>query len=400
MSTSDRIRNFFFRPAPPRHLNIFARVRHALLKPAHFWVIVGAEKSSMRTLYLQYIMLLAAIPAGCAFIGMLTVGVGTPSAPTKVPFMFATLLMALTYLLSLAMVYVLSLAINALAPSFDALPDPLRALKLAAYASTAGMLGGIFGLFPPLGFLSLFGAAYSVYLIYLGLPVLMRCPKEKAFTYALILLPVTMATGAILYASLFTAHSLFGVKSFRLSQESEAYIVLNAPSDPLKSAPALRPEETQKQLDIIHSNASADRWPIAPDALKDYLSLQIGPFTRTTIEVSTVTRQIPVSVARADYEAGHQKMMVTILDAGGLSHETLPRSRETETTVERTWQEHGRILYHKYEKNGSHAELKIILRNGVTLVLNGTRISADLLKTMSLKMNLTGLENHPRQKKG
>ncbi len=380
-------------------MSVSARAKNALLKPDHFWVIVASEKTSVANLYFQYLALLAIIPSICAFIGMFTIGVGKFVAPVKVPFMFAFLLMVLSYLMSLAMVYVLSLAINALAPSFDGQPDALRAFKLAAYASTAPLIGGVFGLFPPLSFLSLFCAAYAAYLIYKGLPVLMRSPKEKSFTYTLIIFPVAMASGAILYANVVLAHSLFGAKAYKLGRDSDAYIVLNAPSDPLKSARTLRPEETQKQLDIIASNTKTNMQPIPPESLKPYLPLQVGPFMRTTLEVSTVTTQVSVSVARADYEAGHQKMAVTMLDSGGLSHETLPMNRETETTVERTWQEHGRILYHKYEKNGSQADLKIILRNGVTLVMHGTRISADMLKTMSLKLNLIGLENHPRQKK-
>lgn len=43
-------------------------------------------------------------------------------------------------------------------------------------------MAGIFGLIPALAILSIVGF-HSLYLLYLGLPVLMRAPKEKALAY-------------------------------------------------------------------------------------------------------------------------------------------------------------------------------------------------------------------------
>ncbi|MFW9777128.1 YIP1 family protein, partial [Brucella melitensis] len=80
-------------------------------------------------------------------------------------------------------VYVLALVINALAPTFGGTQNQGQALKVAVYASTAAMLGGVFSLLPALAILGLVAALYSLYLLYLGLPLLMRSPAARAVPY-------------------------------------------------------------------------------------------------------------------------------------------------------------------------------------------------------------------------
>ena len=58
----------------------------------------------------------------------------------------------------------------------------MQALKVAAYSSTASWVAGIFGLIPALSWLRILGL-YSLYLLYLGLPVLMKAPQDKAAGY-------------------------------------------------------------------------------------------------------------------------------------------------------------------------------------------------------------------------
>ena len=77
----------------------------------------------------------------------------------------------------------LALIVNALAPTFGGSKDLVAALKVVAYGSTAGFVGGIFNLLPSLSWIGLLAAFYSIYLIYTGLPVLMRSRPEKAGAY-------------------------------------------------------------------------------------------------------------------------------------------------------------------------------------------------------------------------
>ena len=72
----------------------------------------------------------------------------------------------------------LALIIDALAPTFNGTKNQIQALKVAAYCSTASWMAGIFALIPGLRFFGILGL-YSLYLLYLGLPVLMKSPQGK-----------------------------------------------------------------------------------------------------------------------------------------------------------------------------------------------------------------------------
>ena len=86
---------------------------------------------------------------------------------------------------------------DALAPKFGGQKNSLSALKLIAYASTAGMVGGVFALLPALGILTLLAALYSLYLLYLGVPTMMKVPQDKALPYTAVLVVCAVVFGAI-----------------------------------------------------------------------------------------------------------------------------------------------------------------------------------------------------------
>jgi hypothetical protein len=85
-------------------------------------------------------------------------------------------------------VFVLAWIINALAPQFGATQSMPQAIKVAAYSSTAAWVAGIFNLFPALAILAAIGGLYSLYLCWLGLPILMKAPAEKATTYVIVVI--------------------------------------------------------------------------------------------------------------------------------------------------------------------------------------------------------------------
>jgi hypothetical protein len=100
--------------------------------------------------------------------------------------------------LSLVMVFVLALIIDALAPTFEGTKSQIGALKLSAYASTASFLGGVFSLIPSLSILGALAALYGIYLIYIGLPVLMKCPPDKALAYTAVVVVCAIIGGVVI----------------------------------------------------------------------------------------------------------------------------------------------------------------------------------------------------------
>jgi hypothetical protein len=162
---------------------LIQRVQDILLRPKQTWPTIAAEPADTASIYRNYLVYVAAVPAVATFIGFTLIGAGALGMRVRLPLVTGLVQMIIGFVLSLAAVYVVALIANALAPTFKGTQDPIAALKLIAYGSTAGFLGGIFNLVPSLGVLGLVAALYSIYLVYTGIPVLMKCPPEKAAVY-------------------------------------------------------------------------------------------------------------------------------------------------------------------------------------------------------------------------
>ena len=160
------------------------RVRKILVTPKTEWQVIDAESTDVATLYKSYIMILAAIPAVCTFIGMTVFGLQVPFVGTiRTPVANALAHAILAYVLGLAAVYVAALIVDKIAPTFESKPNMIQALKLVAYASTAGWVAGVLNIIPALSIIAALVSLYGIYLVYLGLPVLMKTPDAKVIPY-------------------------------------------------------------------------------------------------------------------------------------------------------------------------------------------------------------------------
>ena len=158
-------------------MNLVDRVKNILLTPKTEWLVIEAEATDVKSLYMNYIMILAAIPAIAGIIGMLFL----TFAGWAVGYAIAQ------YILTLVMIYLVALLINALAPTFGGTKSQINALKLVAYSATAGWVASVAMVIPVLGaIVALVGSLYGIYLLYLGLPVMMKCPQEMVIPYLVV----------------------------------------------------------------------------------------------------------------------------------------------------------------------------------------------------------------------
>ena len=156
---------------------LFDRVKAIVLTPDTEWPVIARESGDTSILLTRYMAILALIPALAGFIGASLIGRYTP--------VLSGLVSAIVgYLLAFVVVFVVALIVDALAPTFGAKRSYSGALKLTIYSYTPVWLAGLFLLVPGLSFLTLLGL-YGLYLLWLGLPVLMRAPRDKALFYAL-----------------------------------------------------------------------------------------------------------------------------------------------------------------------------------------------------------------------
>jgi hypothetical protein len=163
---------------------IVERAKNILIQPKAEWERIDAEPSSVGDIFRGYVLILAAIPAIATLIGQAVFGMSFGPFSYKPPIGTLLAMTVISYSLSVAGVFVLSLIIDALAPTFKGTRSKVQAAKVAAYSYTAAWVAGIFGLLPQLSFVAiLIGGLYSLYLLYLGLPRLMKVAEEKAIPY-------------------------------------------------------------------------------------------------------------------------------------------------------------------------------------------------------------------------
>lgn len=167
----------------PRARSLVARARSILLQPRSEWAMIAAESATVGGLYAEYIVWLAAVAPLASVIEASAFGIRLPFGGVyRVPLASAAASAVVRYAVALVTVYVLALIIDALAPTFGGKKNPIQALKVAAYASTAGWIAGTFVVVPLLSVLELFGL-YSLYLVFLGLPAVMGAPRDRALGY-------------------------------------------------------------------------------------------------------------------------------------------------------------------------------------------------------------------------
>jgi hypothetical protein len=158
-----------------------------LLQPGAEWEVIAGEFTTVGTIYRGYVLRLAAIPAVCQIIGHTIWGIpalygGTinvsPSSALQggVAFYFA----------QLVAVYALALVINGLAPTFGGTSNQVQAFKVAAYATTASWVAGVFVLVPGGQWLKPLLGLYSLYLFYAGLTPVMKAPRDRLIGYAVL----------------------------------------------------------------------------------------------------------------------------------------------------------------------------------------------------------------------
>ncbi len=179
--------------------------------PQKEWHLIDTERDGL-SYSIMHIMLMALIPPICCYFSAVNIGwqigVGDPIFLTE----RSALALAVTMyiVLNIAALILAHLALW-MARTFGAETNLCHCMELAAYTATPLMMVGFATLYPVLWFVMLVGlggVAYSIYLLYTGVPILMHIPKERGFIYAssmvtvgLVLLVGIMASSVILWSA-------------------------------------------------------------------------------------------------------------------------------------------------------------------------------------------------------
>ena len=174
------------------------------IDPTQQWVKIREQYQGGQNNSFIHIFVLAAIPAIAGYIGTTQVGwrIGVGD-PIRITGDSAIAIAIIYYLAMLVGVFCIGWVIHLLGKAYEVVKPLPLCIALASYTATPLFLIGIMEVYPVLWLNMLLGLpalAYTVYLLYSGLPIMMEIPPERGFLYSSAVLAVGLITLVALLA--------------------------------------------------------------------------------------------------------------------------------------------------------------------------------------------------------
>jgi hypothetical protein len=168
-----------------------------LVRPTAQWRTVAALPDSRMTSLLLYPCILALLPAIAWYYGTTEIGwtVGDHSEPIRLTRESGRQICILFYITMLACVATIGYFIHWMAATYGAESSITRGIVSAGLTATPLFIAGLAGFQPVLWLDMLIGVVavcWSVYLMYLGIPIVMHIPKERGFLFASAVMAIAM----------------------------------------------------------------------------------------------------------------------------------------------------------------------------------------------------------------
>jgi len=185
---------------------ILSHVWGLFTHPEQEWKTIRKENCTIGRCYCSHVLLLAAIPPIAGYIGTTQVGWQIVTAEVhRLTHQSALWIAILSYLTILVAVFAIGKMIHWMGQTYGAKQTLPQCIALAAYTATPLFLIGVMLLYPVLWLNLLIGLValmYTVYLLYLGVPIVMGISKERGFLFASAVLAVGLvALVAVLAAT-------------------------------------------------------------------------------------------------------------------------------------------------------------------------------------------------------
>ncbi|WP_156678953.1 Yip1 family protein [Sphingomonas profundi] len=361
---------------------VVERAKAILLTPKTEWPVIAAEPATVGGLYRGYVMILAAIPAVCGALGGMMWG-HSALGITYRPSIGASLAGAVvSYLLTLVGVYLLALVVDLLAPRFGGTRSRVQAFKLAAYSGTAAWLAGLFLLIPGLGWLSIVGL-YGLYLLYLGLPFLMRAPPANAMAYTAVTVLaaflLTFLVGAITspLVSLLSGPALVadgGTVSGSLAVPGVGTVDVG------------KLEAASKSMEAAANGTAATAIPA--EALQAMLPATVAGLPRTEVSSASAGNG-PIGGAHAEgiYRAGEGSVTLGLSDIGAAgalaafgAAFNVQSNKQSATGYEKVATIDGRMVSEEYDEAARRGKYSVLVANRFMVEAEGTGVQMAALK--------------------
>lgn len=182
----------------------FGHVLKLFANPKAGWGAIHAHQYSVGGVFLQHTVVFALIPAIAGYIGTTQVGWQIAGGETvRLTAASAGRIAVIYYLAMLAGVGTVAWAIHWMGKTYGA-DQPLgQCLALASFTATPLFMVGLLQLYPVLWLNLIAGLpvlAFTTYLFYSGVPIMMEIPEERGFLFSSAMLAFGLVTLVALLA--------------------------------------------------------------------------------------------------------------------------------------------------------------------------------------------------------
>ncbi|WP_293882779.1 Yip1 family protein [Sphingomonas sp.] len=392
-------------PPVGRQNALVDRAKAILLTPKTEWPVIDAESITVAEIFKSYVLPLAAIGPVAQLVGSTVFGYGVVGFSYR-PTLAAAIGTAIVgYVFALIGVYLLALIIDYLAPQFGAAKNRTQAFKLAAYASTAAWVTGIFGLLPALTFLALLGGIYSLYLLYLGLPVLMKVTAEKLVPYFAVIIVVAIVIRLVLLALTVPLIGTFAMAGGASAVDTASGTV-TIPGGGSVDLDRMQAASKRMEASAAAMQNGQAKPPTAPALLQALLPATLpGGFTRTSLEsASAGSGGLGGSNAKGEYTSGDQIVRLEVTDMGALGGlaalggaMNIESTKQSASGYEKTGKVDGRLTTEKWDAAGKSGTYNTIVADRFMVEASGTAPSIDVFKSAVAAINIAQIEALAKQ---
>ena len=170
--------------------------------PKTEWEKIRVQADGVAGHFFKFILIIAILPPIAWYYGATQVGWELGGRVIKLTSESAMQIMVLFYVAIVGGITVLGFMVHWMAETYEVDDSSLKkGMCISAYTCIPMLLCGVTGFYPVLWFDLLLGCAaagYTVYLLYIGVPVVMQIPQEKGFLFA----SAMIAVGLVMCAAL------------------------------------------------------------------------------------------------------------------------------------------------------------------------------------------------------
>ena len=401
-------------------MNIVERVKNILVTPKTEWDVIAAEATPPKQLIISYVLPLAAIAAIAGFISYSLIGMSMFGVTVRTPIVWGIVMIVYQIVMAVVSIFILGFIIDALAPSFGGQKSMDQAVKVAAYSYTPGWLGAVLGIIPWIGWLlGLVAALYGLYLLFLGLPKLMKNSPDKTIVYEIVVVVVAIIVGFVIASigAMITGGAMMGSAAVHgASSAAPSVTYQNKELD----AFAKKMEEASRKMEAAQKSGDANKQmeaamatlgtamsggkgvePVQIEALKPFVPETFAGLPRKDLQTERggAAGFVTTKVQGVYGDDSGKSARVEVMDTGGVaglmglaSWMNVQGEKENSERRESTRRDGKRLIHEEQNKTGGSSKYTVVLNDRFIVEARGN-VDYGQLKSAVNSLDLGKIES-------